>query len=111
MSITFKDVAKLAGVSTQTVSRVTNGSQDVAESTRNKVNAAIKQLGYVPNKGAQMLSRAKSTSVGLVTLDMALHGAAMIANGVRMQAHDMSYGVAFLCCFRAQSREYPRGNS
>ncbi|MGF1817151.1 LacI family DNA-binding transcriptional regulator [Vibrio splendidus] len=95
MNITFKDVAKLAGVSTQTVSRVTNGSQDVAESTRNKVNAAIKQLGYVPNKGAQMLSRAKSTSVGLVTLDMALHGAAMIANGVRMQAHDMSYGVAF----------------
>ncbi|MEZ8407258.1 LacI family DNA-binding transcriptional regulator [Vibrio splendidus] len=95
MSITFKDVAKLAGVSTQTVSRVTNGSQDVAESTRNKVNAAIKQLGYVPNKGAQILSRAKSTSVGLVTLDMALHGAAMIANGVRMQAHDMSYGVAF----------------
>ncbi|KPL93819.1 LacI family DNA-binding transcriptional regulator [Vibrio splendidus] len=95
MSITFKDVAKLAGVSTQTVSRVTNGSQDVAEPTRNKVNAAIKQLGYVPNKGAQMLSRAKSTSVGLVTLDMALHGAAMIANGVRMQAHDMSYGVAF----------------
>ncbi|MEZ9318217.1 LacI family DNA-binding transcriptional regulator [Vibrio lentus] len=95
MSITFKDVAKLAGVSTQTVSRVTNGSQDVAESTRNKVNAAIKQLGYVPNKGAQMLSRAKSTNVGLVTLDMALHGAAMIANGVRMQAHDMSYGVAF----------------
>ena len=95
MSITFKDVAKLAGVSTQTVSRVTNGSQDVAESTRNKVNAAIKQLGYVPNKGAQMLSRAKSSSVGLVTLDMALHGAAMIANGVRMQAHDMGYGVAF----------------
>ncbi|MDD1822319.1 substrate-binding domain-containing protein [Photobacterium sp. ZSDE20] len=95
MSVTFKDVAKLAGVSTQTVSRVTNGSESVAELTRNKVNAAIKQLGYVPNKGAQMLSRAKSTSVGVVTLDMALHGAAMIANGVRMQAHDMNYGIAF----------------
>ncbi|WP_261884809.1 LacI family DNA-binding transcriptional regulator [Vibrio pomeroyi] len=95
MSVTFKDVAKLAGVSTQTVSRVTNGSESVAELTRNKVNAAIKQLGYVPNKGAQMLSRAKSTSVGLVTLDMALHGAAMIANGVRMQAHDLNYGIAF----------------
>ncbi|MCG9638913.1 substrate-binding domain-containing protein [Vibrio sp. Isolate34] len=95
MSVTFKDVAKLAGVSTQTVSRVTNGSESVAELTRHKVNAAIKQLGYVPNKGAQMLSRAKSTSVGLVTLDMALHGAAMIANGVRMQAHDMNYGIAF----------------
>lgn len=93
MSITFKDVAKLAGVSTQTVSRVTNGSDNVAKSTRNKVNAAIKQLGYVPNKGAQMLSRSKSTCIGLVTLDMALHGAALIANGIRMQAHDLNYGT------------------
>lgn len=95
MTATFKDVAKLAGVSTQTVSRVTNGSESVADSTRKKVNAAIKQLGYVPNKGAQMLSRSKSKSIGLVTLDMALHGAAMIANGIRIQAHDLNYGTAF----------------
>lgn len=95
MSVTFKDVAKLAGVSTQTVSRVTNGSQSVAESTRIKVNQAIKQLGYVPNKGAQMLSRAKSTNIGLITLDMALHGAALIANGVRKKAHQLHFGTAF----------------
>ena len=95
MNVTFKDVAKLAGVSTQTVSRVTNGSDSVAESTRIKVNKAIKQLGYVPNKGAQMLSRAKSTNIGLVTLDMALHGAALIANGVRRKAHELNFGTAF----------------
>ncbi|PMK73053.1 LacI family transcriptional regulator [Vibrio breoganii] len=95
VSVTFKDVAKLAGVSTQTVSRVTNGSENVAEKTRNKVNKAIKQLGYVPNKGAQMLSRARSTSIGLITLDMALHGAALIANGVRMKAHELHFGTAF----------------
>lgn len=95
VSVTFKDVAKLAGVSTQTVSRVTNGSQKVAESTRIKVNRAIKQLGYVPNKGAQMLSRAKSTHVGLITLDMALHGAALIANGVRSKAHQLNVGTVF----------------
>lgn len=95
MNVTFKDVAKLAGVSTQTVSRVTNGSESVAESTRIKVNNAIKQLGYVPNRGAQMLSRAKSTNIGLVTLDMALHGAALIANGVRRKAHELNFGTAF----------------
>ncbi len=94
MAVTFKDVAKLAGVSTQTVSRVTNGSKNVADKTRKKVNQAIKQLGYVPNKGAQMLSRAKSTNIGLVTLDMALHGAALIANGVRQMAHDLDCGTA-----------------
>ncbi len=95
VNVTFKDVAKLAGVSTQTVSRVTNGSDDVAEKTRAKVNQAIKQLGYVPNKGAQMLSRAKSTNIGLITLDMALHGAALIANGVRKKTNELSLGTAF----------------
>jgi DNA-binding LacI/PurR family transcriptional regulator len=95
MNVTFKDVAKLAGVSTQTVSRVTNGSESVAKQTRDKVNQAIKQLGYVPNKGAQMLSRAKSTNIGLITLDMALHGAALIADGVRRKAHKLNFGTAF----------------
>ncbi|EHI9240311.1 substrate-binding domain-containing protein [Vibrio vulnificus] len=95
VNVTFKDVAKLAGVSTQTVSRVTNGSDNVAEKTRTKVNQAIKQLGYVPNRGAQMLSRAKSTNIGLITLDMALHGAALIANGVRRKANELSLGTAF----------------
>ncbi|USD67294.1 LacI family DNA-binding transcriptional regulator [Vibrio sp. SCSIO 43136] len=112
MTVTFKDVAKLAGVSTQTVSRVTNGSESVAEKTRQKVNQAIKQLGYVPNKGAQMLSRAQSTNIGLVTLDMALHGAALIANGVRRKATELSFGTAFsvvsgsgLGCVQASVRE------
>ncbi len=95
MTITFKDVAKLAGVSTQTVSRVTNGSINVSENTRNRVNKAIKQLGYIPNKSAQMLSRSKSNVIGLITLEMSLHGAALIANGIRLQAHDMGYGTVF----------------
>lgn len=93
MSVTFKDVAKLAGVSTQTVSRVTNGSLNVAEETRKKVNAAVKQLGYIPNKGAQILGRAKSKVVGLVTIDMMLHGASLIANGIRKQAKQLGYGT------------------
>ncbi|WED26068.1 LacI family DNA-binding transcriptional regulator [Vibrio sp. DW001] len=95
MSVTFKDVAELAGVSTQTVSRVTNDSSNVAEETRKKVTAAIEQLGYVPNKGAQLLSRAKSNVIGLVTLDIGLHGVSLIANGIRKQADEKGFGTSF----------------
>ncbi len=94
MAVTFKDVAKLAGVSTQTVSRVTNGSDSVSESTRKKVNDAIEQLGYVPNKGAQMLSRAKSNILGVISLDISLHGVAMIDSGIRQQAQIMGFSTA-----------------
>tara|TARA_R110001583_G_scaffold6499_9_gene32935 strand:+ start:32482 stop:33549 length:1068 start_codon:yes stop_codon:yes gene_type:complete len=94
MNVTFKDVAKLANVSTQTVSRVTNGSSNVAEETRIKVNAAIKELGYIPNKGAQILGRAKSNMIGVVTIDIFLHGASLIANGIREQAKKLGYGTS-----------------
>ncbi|MFQ3175059.1 MAG: DNA-binding LacI/PurR family transcriptional regulator [Psychromonas sp.] len=94
MNVTFKDVAKLANVSTQTVSRVTNGSLNVAPETREKINAAIKELGYIPNKGAQILGRAKSKMIGLVTLDILLHGASLLANGVRKQAKNLGYGTS-----------------
>ena len=94
MNVTFKDVAKLANVSTQTVSRVTNGSSNVAEETRIKVNAAIKELGYIPNKGAQILGRAKSNMIGVVTIDILLHGASLIANGIREQAKKLGYGTS-----------------
>jgi len=94
MHVTFKDVAELANVSTQTVSRVTNGSPNVAEETRKKVNAAIEELGYIPNKGAQILGRARSKVIGLVTLDILLHGASLIANGIRKQAKQLGYGTS-----------------
>ncbi|GAB3480378.1 LacI family DNA-binding transcriptional regulator [Marinomonas epiphytica] len=93
MKATFKDVAKLAGVSTQTVSRVTSGATNVAEKTRAKVLKAIEELDYVPNKGAQLLSRSKSKSVGLITLSLDHHGASLIANGIRQQAEKMHYNI------------------
>ncbi|MDO6425011.1 LacI family DNA-binding transcriptional regulator, partial [Saccharophagus degradans] len=57
--VTFKEVAALAGVSTQTVSRVTNGGKGVEPKTLKKVQEAIDKLGYVPNKGAQLLVQKK----------------------------------------------------
>nr|WP_270168352.1 LacI family DNA-binding transcriptional regulator [Paenibacillus sp. SYP-B4298] len=61
-----KEVAKLAGVSEATVSRVLNGIGPVREETRRKVLAAAEQLSYVPNMLAQQLARRRSGNLGVV---------------------------------------------
>ena len=59
-SCTVKDVARLAGVSTATVSRVTNGACNVSSETRTKVVSAISRLKYSPNAHASELGRANA---------------------------------------------------
>jgi hypothetical protein len=59
-SSTLKDVARLAGVSTATVSRVTNGAGNVSHQTRTKVLSAISRLKYWPNLHAAELGRTNS---------------------------------------------------
>jgi len=56
---TLRDVARLAGVSTMTVSRVINNSRDVKSETRARVESAIAQLGFVPNAVGRLLARKK----------------------------------------------------
>ncbi len=65
-SIRLKDVALLAGVNMMTVSRVVNQPSKVAEATRDKVLAAIKKTGYVPNLMAGSLASNKSRIVGCI---------------------------------------------
>lgn len=65
-SVTINDVARLAGVSKKTVSRVINNSPFVMDETRNQVNAVIKQTGYSPNPQARGLAFRKSFLIGLV---------------------------------------------
>ena len=66
MSITIKDVAKKAGVGIGTVSRVINGGNSVRESTREKVEQAIRELDYTPNQQARRLVTGKSLTIGIV---------------------------------------------
>src|SRR5450759_4490735 len=61
------DVARVAGVSYQTVSRVVNKLPDVSSSTREKVLAAIEQLGYRRNSAARALKTRRSTTLGIVS--------------------------------------------
>lgn len=63
---TIYDVSKLAGVSLATVSRVINKSDTVRPATAKKVEAAITELGYMPNSSAQSLASRKSNSVGIL---------------------------------------------
>lgn len=63
---TIVDVAKLAGVTPTTVSRVINNRGYISEKTRNKVNEAMDQLGYQPNEIARSLTKQKSNTIGVI---------------------------------------------
>ncbi len=63
---TIEDVARAAGVSAMTVSRVINGGKNVRESTRDSVLKAVEQLSYSPNAAARSLAAGEATHVGLL---------------------------------------------
>ena len=68
-SVTLYDVARVADVSTATVSRVVHGQDKVRDSTRQRVLRVIEQLGYVPDGAAQSLSRRHKNVIGLVCVE------------------------------------------
>jgi LacI family transcriptional regulator len=68
-TVTLYDVARLAGVSIATVSRVVHGQDLVRDSTRARVQEVIEQLGYVPDGAAQSLSRRRKDVIGLVCVE------------------------------------------
>jgi len=64
--LTIADVAKAAGVSVATVSRILNGKQDVAKATRARVQKVIEELGYMPHAQAQRLRAGRTRNLALV---------------------------------------------
>ncbi len=92
-SATLEDVARHAGVSYQTVSRVLNKSANVSEATRRKVEKSIEALRYVPNRLAQQLVGKESQTVGLVTISLAWHAPSQVAAAVKRYANLEGYQV------------------
>jgi DNA-binding LacI/PurR family transcriptional regulator len=88
------DVARLAGVSGQTVSRVVNGNTRVTAETRNKVDAAMKQLGYRANIAARALATGKFATIGVVTFNLAAVGNIRIVESVITGAQARGYSVS-----------------
>ena len=70
MKVTISDVARLAGVSTATVSHTINQTRYVSEETRDKVYAAIRELGYTPDASARSFRTGKKKTVGFVVPDI-----------------------------------------
>ncbi|GAA3908255.1 LacI family DNA-binding transcriptional regulator [Gibbsiella dentisursi] len=92
-SATLEDVARHAGVSYQTVSRVLNKSANVSEATRRKVEKSIELLRYVPNRLAQQLVGKQSQTIGLVTTSLALHAPSQVAAAIKRYANLEGYEV------------------
>lgn len=68
---TLIDVARLAGVSPSTVSRILNGTAKVSDDKRQAVLAAIEQMNFAPNQMAQALKKGRSMTIGIVVQDIA----------------------------------------
>lgn len=88
------DVARLAGVSLQTVSRVVNGLDNLRPETRHKVEAAISQLGYRPNRAARSLVTRRSATIGVIGSRSGLWGPSTIHRSVQAAGRDAGYFVS-----------------
>ena len=93
-ALVMSDVAALAGVSLQTVSRVVNGSPNVAPRTRERVEQVIAQLGYRPNYAARALVTGCSRTIGLVTVHVDQFGPAQTLIGLEKATREAGYSLA-----------------
>ena len=90
---TIYDVAAKAGVSRQTVSRVLNNRQDVADETRSRVKKIMVEMSYHPSAIAQSLSRQKSYLFGVVISGLKYIGPSRTLNGITNKAQELGYGL------------------
>lgn len=93
--MTIKDVAKIAGVSVATVSRVLNESGYVNIDTRKKVEAAIKEMNYTPNEVARSLYKRKSKLIGLLLPDITNPFFPQLARGIEDRMQEHGYRIIF----------------
>ena len=93
-ALVMSDVAALAGVSHQTVSRVVNGHPNVAPHTRERVERAIAELGYRPNIAARALVTGSTRTIGLVTVKINQYGPAQTMLGLENAARAAGYSLS-----------------
>jgi LacI family transcriptional regulator len=103
--VTLSTVARYAGVSTSTVSRVLNNKGELSEETRRKVFDAIQTLGYRPSLVAQGLRKKDSHLIGLMLPEILSPIFAELALGVEMKASEANYTVAHSNTLYSPERE------
>lgn len=91
--MTIIDVAKRAGVSVTTVSRVITGAPHVSSQRLTAVQEAISELGYVPSRAARALVRRRSDVIAIITANTSIYGYAQTILGIERAARRASYTV------------------
>lgn len=94
--VTINDVAKVAGVSRQTVSRAMNDKGEISPDTKKRVMAAVRELGYQPNRMAQSMVTRRTRTVGVVLADITNPFFPEVAKGIQDIARNNEYNV-LLC--------------
>lgn len=92
-AVTIQDVARKAGVSVSTVSRVLNGKVDVAEETQVHVLAIIEDMGYTSNLAARSMRSQKKNLIGLIMPDIAYPFAIEVMKGVNQAIADSEFDL------------------
>jgi len=96
MAVTIKDIARLAGVSTTTISKIINGKdKDISQKTKDKVNSIIAEYNYVPNNVARSMITKKSRTIGLIIPDVRNPFFTDLVRGVEDVAESNDYNVFF----------------
>ena len=95
MHVTLQDVAQFAGVSAKTVSRVVNNQGEISPATRERVQAAIDQLGYQPNYLARSLVSQRSHTLAVIASGLQYFGPSHILTGIEQQACVQDYSLLF----------------
>jgi DNA-binding LacI/PurR family transcriptional regulator len=90
----IRDVARLAGVSYQTVSRVLNNSESIRPSTKQRVIEVIDEIGYRPNQAARALVTSKSRTLGVLTAQTANYGPATSLRAIEVAAREAGYLIS-----------------
>jgi DNA-binding LacI/PurR family transcriptional regulator len=101
--VSMRDVAHLAGVSGQTVSRVVNGSARVDPATRARVEAAMAGLGYRPHRAARALRTGRTQTIGLVVSTLATVGNSRMLQAVADAAAQRGYALTVVTAADAAS--------
>jgi len=90
---TIKDIAKMCGVSTQTISRVINKRPDVSPETREAVEKAIAEMGYQPSALARSLVQQRSYTLGVITAGLKYVGVSQTLNGITEESENSNYAL------------------
>ena len=104
--VNLKDVAKRAGVSSATVSRVINSPEKVNPSTREIVERAMKELSYVPNISASSIMTKRNKSIGIIVPDIANAFFSNIVRGIQDRCSECGYSVLVANSDDIHKKEY-----